>query len=203
MATTKRRSTGKKTDSRRQTTDSQPLLHQGGTIVQDFDELRDLPLALDPEVRREMADALNPILADTQILASLYKKTHWLMRGATFYQLHLLMDKHAGEQLALIDSIAERIQTLGAIAVGDPRHAAELTTIPRPPDGAEEVPAMLSRILEAHETIVAKARDLAGHADDAEDYATNDLLGSEVLPVNEMQVWFVAEHLVDTPLVRA
>ena len=100
------------------------------------------------------------------------------MRGATFYQLHLLMDKHAGEQLALIDSIAERIQTLGAIAVGDPRHAAELTTIPRPPDGAEEVPAMLSRILDAHETIVAKARDLAGHADDVEDYATNDLLAS-------------------------
>jgi starvation-inducible DNA-binding protein len=125
------------------------------------------------------------------------------MRGPTFYQLHLLMDKHAEAQLPLIDAIAERIQTLGAIAVGDPRHAAELTTIPRPPDGAEEVPAMLSRLLEAHETVIGKARELAGRADGLEDHATNDLLASAVLPTNELQVWFVAEHLVDTPLVRA
>ena len=123
--------------------------------------------------------------------------------GPTFYQLHLLMDKHAEAQLPLIDAIAERIQTLGAIAVGDPRHAAELTTIPRPPDGAEEVPAMLSRLLEAHETVIGKARELAGRADELEDHATNDLLASAVLPTNELQVWFVAEHLVDTPLVRA
>jgi starvation-inducible DNA-binding protein len=99
----------------------------------------------------ESAQLLNHILADTQILYSLYKKHHWLMRGHTFYQLHLLLDKHAGEQLELIDLLAERVQTLGAVAVGDPRHVAEITTVPRPPDGAEEVPAMLSRLLEAHE----------------------------------------------------
>jgi starvation-inducible DNA-binding protein len=196
MPTTRRNRNGKKRDS-------QPLLHQDGVIVQEFGDLRDLPLALDADARREMADGLNPILADTVILWALYKKTHWLMRGATFYQLHLLMDKHAGEQLELIDEIAERVQTLGAIAVGDPRHSAELTTVPRPPDGAEEVPAMLSRILEAHETIIAKARELAGRADEVEDHTTNDLLASAVLPVNELQVWFVAEHLVETPLVRA
>jgi starvation-inducible DNA-binding protein len=184
-------------------TDSQPLIHQDGVVVQEFDDLRDLPLALEPDARREVAASLNPILADTVILWALYKKTHWLMRGATFYQLHLLMDKHAEVQLTLIDTIAERIQTLGAIAVGDPRHAAELTTIPRAPDGAEEVPAMLSRLLEAHETIIHKARDLAGRADELDDHATSDLLASEVLPTNELQVWFVAEHLVDTPLVRA
>lgn len=184
-------------------TESQPLIHQDGDVIQDFDALRDLPLALDADARREMADGLNPILADTQILFHMYKKTHWLVRGATFYQLHLLMDEHAGKQQALIDEVAERVQTLGAIAVGDPRHAAELTTIPRPPDGAEEVPAMLSRLLEAHETIIAKARELAGRADELDDHATNDLLASHVLPTNELQVWFVAEHLVETPLVRA
>jgi starvation-inducible DNA-binding protein len=196
MATTKRRNGKKKLDS-------QPLIHQEGAVVQDFDALRDLPLGLKAAVRRELADGLNPILADTVVLWALYKKTHWLMRGPTFYQLHLLMDKHAEAQLPLIDAIAERIQTLGAIAVGDPRHAAELTTIPRPPDGAEEVPAMLSRLLEAHETVIGKARELAGRADGLEDHATNDLLASAVLPTNELQVWFVAEHLVDTPLVRA
>ncbi len=196
MATTKRRNGKKKLDS-------QPLIHQEGAVVQDFGDLRDLPLGLKAAARREIADGLNPILADTVVLWALYKKTHWLVRGATFFQLHLLMDKHAEAQLPLIDAIAERIQTLGAVAVGDPRHAAELTTIPRPPDGAEEVPAMLSRILEAHETIIDKARELAGRADELEDHATNDLLASAVLPTNELQVWFVAEHLVDTPLVRA
>jgi starvation-inducible DNA-binding protein len=143
-----------------------------------------------------MAKLLNQVLADTRILHDLYKKTHWLMRGRTFYQLHLLMDKHAAEQAALVDTMAERIQTLGAVAVGDPRHVAELTSIPRPPDGVEEVPAMLSRLLEAHELVIEETRDAAKRADDAGDDSTNDILVSDVLRTNELQVWFVAEHLV-------
>lgn len=165
MAQTTRRRGGARTEG------SQPLLHQKGKVVQGFGDLRELPLALDADVRREMVEGLNPILADTRILRDLYKKVHWHMRGATFYQLHLLMDEHAGEQTTLVDEIAERIQTLGGVAVGDPRHVAELTTIPRPPDGAEEVPAMLSRLLEAHETVIGKARELAGRADDLDDHA--------------------------------
>jgi starvation-inducible DNA-binding protein len=125
------------------------------------------------------------------------------MRGHTFYQLHLLMDKHAEEQEELIDIIAERIQTLGAIAVGDGRHVAELTSIPRPPDGAEEVPAALSRLLDAHEVIIDQTRELASRADDLDDMASNDILVSNVLRTNELQVWFVSEHLVDTPTVVA
>jgi starvation-inducible DNA-binding protein len=124
------------------------------------------------------------------------------MRGATFYQLHLLLDKHAAEQLALIDTIAERVQTLGGIAVGDPRHVAEITAIPRPPDGVENVPAMLSRLLEAHETILTDAHDAAGRVAGMGDDGTNDLLVSQVIRTGELQAWFLAEHLVDTPLVR-
>jgi starvation-inducible DNA-binding protein len=146
---------------------------------------------------------LNRISADTQILYALYKKHHWLVRGHTFYQLHLLLDKHAGEQLALIDTLAERIQTLGGVAVGDPRHVAELTQIPRSPDGVEEVPAMLSRLLEAHESILIDAHDAAAHVAELGDDGTNDLLVSEVIRTGEMEAWFLAEHLVDTPLVRA
>ena len=88
----------------------------------------------EPETRAYSCERLNQCLADSQILYGLYKKHHWLMRGPTFYQLHLLLDKHAGEQLLLIDSIAERVQTLGGVAIGDPRHVAEVTTVPRPPD---------------------------------------------------------------------
>jgi starvation-inducible DNA-binding protein len=140
---------------------------------------------------------------DKHSIYALYKKHHWLMRGATFYQLHLLLDKHADEQLALVDKIAERVQTLGGIAVGDPRHVAEITQVPRPPNGCEEVPAMLSRLLEAHETILSDAHDAAARVAALGDDGTNDLLVSEVIRTGELQAWFLAEHLVDTPLVRA
>src|SRR6202171_3278464 len=123
--------------------------------IQEFDTVRDFLVGLARDTWLYSCQRLNQILADTQILYALYKKHHWLMRGPTFYQLHLLLDKHAGEQLALIDAIAERVQTLGGVAVSDPRHSAEITRIRRAPNGCEEVPAMLSRLLEAHEMILS------------------------------------------------
>jgi len=183
--------------------DSQPLLHQRGDEIQPFGTLRLLPIALADDVRAESARLLNQVLADSVILFSHYKKYHWLMRGHTFYQLHLLLDKHADEQLAVVDQLAERVQTLGGVAVGDPRHVAELTAVPRPPDGAEDVPVMLSRLLDAHEIVITAIRDAAGRAADNGDDGTNDLLVSDALRCNELQVWFLAEHLVDTSTVRA
>ncbi len=175
------------------------MLHELGVEIQDFGTMRLLPIALSHDARAQSCQELNRVLADTQILYSLYKKHHWLMRGLTFYQLHLLLDKHAGEQLELIDLMAERVQTLGGVAIGDPRHVAEITTVPRPPDGAEEVLAMLSRLLEAHEIIIAKVRDAIEITANNGDAGTNDILTSDVLRVNELQVWFVAEHLVEQP----
>jgi starvation-inducible DNA-binding protein len=183
--------------------ESQPWLHQHGREIQAFGTARLFPIGLSLETRLYSCQRLNRILSDSQILYALYKKHHWQVRGATFYQLHLLLDKHAGEQLALIDTIAERVQTLGGLAVGDPRHVAEITEVPRPPDGAEEVPAMLSRLLEAHEIILAEAHDAAARVARFGDDGTSDLLVSEVVRTSEMQAWFLAEHLVDTPLVRA
>jgi starvation-inducible DNA-binding protein len=181
---------------------SQPLLHQHGVEVQQFGKMRLLPIALSFEARAESVQLLNQILSDSMILYALYKKHHWLVRGPTFFQLHLLLDKHADEQLKLIDLLGERVQTLGGVAVGDPRLAAEITTVPRPPDGAEEVPAMLSRLLEAHEIIIEKVRQAITKTAETRDDGTNDLLMSDVLRTNELQVWFIAEHLVDIPVVR-
>ncbi len=182
---------------------SQPLLHQKGEEIQPFGTLRDIPLALDKAARAESCKLLNQTLADTVILYNLYKKHHWLMRGPTFYQLHLLLDKHATEQLALVDLVAERVQTLGGIAISDPRHVAEITRISRPPNGAEEIPAMLSRLLEAHEIVIAGVREALDKTEENKDGGSNDILMSEVLRTNELQVWFIAEHLVDTPTVKA
>jgi starvation-inducible DNA-binding protein len=80
---------------------------------------------------------------------------------------------------------------------------AELTRIPRPPKGREEVPVQISRLLEAHQMVIQEARAMARRAADRGDDGTNDLLVSDVVRENELQVWFVAEHVVDVPLVRA
>ncbi|MFF0225854.1 Dps family protein [Streptomyces sp. NPDC004629] len=181
---------------------SQPLLHQRGPVIQEFGTVKQFPIGLTADSRRYSCQRLNHVLADTQMLYHLYKKYHWLMRGASFYQLHLLLDKHAAEQLELVDVLAERIQTLGGVAVGDVRHAAELTGVPRPPDGVEEVPAMLSRLLEAHETILVQAHEAAARTAELGDDGTNDVLVSQIIRTGELQCWFIAEHLVDTPLVR-
>jgi starvation-inducible DNA-binding protein len=169
--------------------------------IQRYGTLRRLPIGLPDKARAKSCELLNEILADSMVLTSLYKKHHWLVAGPTFYQLHLLFDKHYEEQAELVDLLAERVQSLGGIAVGDPRHAAELTTIPRPPDGAEEVSRMIDRTLQAHEIVIEKVRAAITATEEAEDWGTNDLLMGDVLRRHELQVWFIAEHVVDVPLI--
>jgi starvation-inducible DNA-binding protein len=180
-----------------------PLQHQTGKETQPFGTLVKMPLALDDSARKASVEQLNQILADTMTLRDLYKKHHWQVAGPTFYQLHLLFDKHFGEQDTLVDLIAERIQLLGGISVAMAADVAETTAIPRPPKGREPVPVQVSRLLEAHEIVLKAARAAASLADDNDDQGTNDLLVSNVIRTNELQVWFVAEHVVDTPVVRA
>jgi starvation-inducible DNA-binding protein len=183
---------------------AQPVLHQRAEETQDFDTVTaELPLGLPAEARQEMVRQLNQILADSMTLRDLYKKSHWQVIGPTFYQLHLLYDKHYNEQVELVDGIAERIQTLGGISIAMAHDVAETTRLMRPPRGREEVPVQLSRLLEAHEAIIKEVRSSARRADELEDDGTNDLLISEVLRTNELQVWFLSEHLVDMPLVFA
>ena len=182
---------------------AQPLLGQRAPEIQPYGTLAQYPLALDLQARATSVEALNHILADTMVLRDLYKKHHWQVAGHTFYQLHLLFDKHYGEQSTLVDQLAERIQSLGGISVAMAHDVAEMTRIERPPRGREAVPVQLSRLLEAHEIIIQEVREAARQASAGGDDGTNDLLVSDVLRTHEMQVWFLAEHLVDTPLVRA
>jgi starvation-inducible DNA-binding protein len=178
-----------------------PKLDVRGPEIQRYGTLRNLPIGLPDKARSSSCAALNELVADTMVLYALYKKHHWLVAGPTFYQLHLLFDKHAEEQAELVDLLAERVQSLGGIAVGDPRHAAELTTIERPPDGAEEVAAMIDRTLEAHERVIERVRKAIKSTEASEDWGSNDLLMGDVLRRHELQVWFLSEHVVDVPLV--
>lgn len=180
-----------------------PITHQQGHEIQPWGHLVRMPIALAESACRESVENLNQLLADTMTLRDLYKKHHWQVSGPTFYQLHLLFDKHYGEQSKLIDAIAERIQLLGGVSVAMAHDVAETTLIPRPPRGREPVPVQLSRLLHAHEIVLKEARTMARLASKQEDDCTNDLLVSDVIRTNELQVWFVAEHVVDTPVVRA
>lgn len=181
-----------------------PNWRQNANEIQKFGTvIRDLPIGLSEDVRRQITERLNLLLADTASLRDLYKKSHWQVGGPTFYQLHLLFDKHFGEQVELVDLLAERIQMLGGVSVAMAHDIAELTRLERPPKGREEVPVQISRLLEAHHLILKDAHDLAKKAADLGDDGTNDLVVSNIIRTNEMQVWFVSEHLVEMPLVFA
>src|SRR5437899_2484752 len=183
---------------------AQPRLHQRAAEIQAYGTVNHLlPLELEEPVRLEMTAQLNQVLADTMTLRDLYKKSHWQVAGPTFYQLHLLFDKHYDEQVELVDSIAERIQLLGGVSIAMAHDVAETTQIERPPRGREEVPVQLSRLLDAHQVIIREVRTQARRATVLGDDGTNDLVVSEVLRTNELQVWFLGEHLVDMPLVKA
>src|SRR6202521_1763338 len=190
--------------SERGTVSAQPRFHQHAGEIQAYGSVSHLlPLELEEPVRLEMTEQLNLMLADTMTLRDLYKKSHWQVAGPTFYQLHLLFDKHYGEQSELVDTIAERIQLLGGVSIAMAADVAELTRIPRPPKGREEVPVQLSRLLDAHEVIIIHCRELADRATKLGDAGTNDLVVSDVLRPSELQSWFLSEHLVDAPLVEA
>jgi starvation-inducible DNA-binding protein len=175
---------------------AQPKTHQSAAEIQAFGSIAKLPIGLSEKVCRESVERLNQILADAMTLRDMYKKHHWQVSGNTFYQLHLLFDKHFGEQAELVDQIAERIQTLGGLSYAMAADVAENTNIPRPPKGREEAPVQISRLLTAHEIILQGARASARKASEMGDDGTNDLLVSDVIRTNEMQVWFLAEHVV-------
>src|ERR1017187_9089514 len=188
----------------REKVSEQPRLHQSAAEIQAYGTVSHmLPLELEEPVRLEMTEQLNLLLADTMTLRDLYKKSHWQVAGPTFYQLHLLFDKHYEEQSEIVDTIAERIQLLGGVSIAMAADVVETTRIERPPRGREEAPVQISRLLDAHQIIIGHCRTLARLASELGDDGTNDLVVSDVLRANELQAWFLSEHLVDVPLVEA
>ena len=178
-----------------------PTAHQHAAEIQPYGHLVRMPIALSEIACKESVESLNQILADSITLRDLYKKHHWQVTGPTFYQLHLLFDKHAGEQSEIVDAIAERIQLLGGVSLAMAPDVAETTLIPRPPKGRESAPVQISRLLHAHEIVIKEARAMARRAAESGDDGTNDLLVSSVIRQNELQAWFIAEHVVDAPLI--
>jgi starvation-inducible DNA-binding protein len=182
---------------------SQYPLHQVAREIQPYDTVTaNVPIGLSVETREKVVRDLNQTLADTMTVRDLYKKCHWQISGPTFYQLHLLFDKHYAEQSALVDEVAERVQILGGISIAMAQDVADTTMIPRVPRGREEARVQISRLLEAHELVINEARRSAHRAQELGDDGSNDLLVSGVLRTNEMQVWFLSEHLASAASAR-
>ena len=154
-----------------------------------------LPIALDNAARESGIELLNQLLADTITLRDLYKKHHWQVAGPHFYSLHLLFDKHYEQQAELVDEIAERIRILGGISVAMGGDVARLTRIPQPPFGREPADRQIQRLLEAHEIVLQESHAAARQAAESGDDGTNDLIVSDVIRTNELQAWFIGEHL--------
>jgi starvation-inducible DNA-binding protein len=179
-----------------------PHWHAHAKEIQKFGTvIEDMPHPLSTRVRADMVAKLNQLLADSITLRDMYKKHHWQVSGPTFYQLHLLFDKHFDEQLEMVDTIGERVQLLGGVTIAMGADAGETSRIPRPPRGREEVPVQISRLLEAHKLIIQSCLDIAEAASKAGDQGTNDLVVSDILRPNELQSWFLSQHLVEMPLI--
>src|SRR5262245_1309843 len=179
-----------------------PLVHQHAPEIQPYRHVIRMPIALSENVCKDSVENLNQLLADTITLRDLYRKHHWQVAGPTFYQLHLLFDKHHDEQDELVDELAERIQLLGGVSIAMAVDVADMTLLPRPPKGREEVPVQISRLLHAHEVVLKEARTMARLASASGDDGSNDLIVSGVIRRNELQAWFVAEHVVEVPLTH-
>ena len=181
----------------RRIAESRNRKHGKDEVIQEFGTVYPVPIGLGENVRSASTSALNPLLANTMVLRDLYKKHHWQVSGATFYQLHLLFDKHYNEQVELMDALAERIVALGGVPLAAQYDVAEASTIARPSKGRESVPAQITRLLDAHEQILVQSRRAAREASENGDDGTNDLIVSDVIRTNEMHVFFLAEHLAD------
>ena len=179
-----------------------PHWHAHAKEIQKYGSvIEDMPHPLSAKIREDMVARLNQLLADSITLRDMYKKHHWQVAGPTFYQLHLLFDKHFDEQVEMVDTIGERVQLLGGVTIAMGGDVAETTRIQHPPRGREEVPVQISRLLEAHKLIIQSCLDIAEAASKVGDQGTNDLVVSDVLRPNELQSWFIGQHLVEMPLI--
>jgi starvation-inducible DNA-binding protein len=183
--------------------EAQPKLQQKSYEIQPFGQQHTMPIGLPEDAIKKNVDMLNRLLADSITLYLLYKKHHWQVAGPTFYQLHLLLDQHAEEVLTTVDLLAERIQALGGVSIAMPQDVSEMTQIERPPRGEENIPSMLARTVNAHAAIVKLLREAIEVTQQNKDMGTNDLLISDVLRMHEKHMWFISQHLVDTPIIES
>ncbi|HEY9666523.1 MAG TPA: Dps family protein [Coleofasciculaceae cyanobacterium] len=152
-----------------------------------------IDIGIPEESRKEIADGLSRLLADTY---SLYLKTHnfhWNVTGPMFQTLHLMFETHYNELALAVDQIAERIRALGFPAPGTYSDFAKLSSVEETP-GVPKAEDMIRLLVQGHETVAKTARSLFPTADKVNDEPTADLL-TQRLQVHEKTAWMLRSLL--------
>jgi len=152
-----------------------------------------IDIGISEKDRKQLADGLSHLLADTY---TLYLKTHnfhWNVTGPMFQTLHLMFETHYNELALAVDLIAERIRALGHVAPGSYAAYAKLSTI-REEAGVPAATAMIRSLVKGHEAVAKTARGVFPVADAANDQPTADLL-TQRLQIHEKTAWMLRSLL--------
>jgi starvation-inducible DNA-binding protein len=152
-----------------------------------------IDIGISEKDRKQLAEGLSRLLADTY---TLYLKTHnfhWNVTGPMFQTLHLMFETHYNELALAVDLVAERIRALGHVAPGSYRAYAKLSTIPEE-DGVPTATEMIRSLVKGHEAVAKTARSVFTVADRANDQPTADLL-TQRLQIHEKTAWMLRSLL--------
>ena len=150
------------------------------------------PTDLGSNARRDIAGALNALLADTFALYLKTKNFHWHVSGPHFRDYHLMLDEQAADIFATTDDMAERVRKIGGTTLRSIGHIAELQSIED--NDADFVPpgAMLKELMEDNKQVAARMRDAHEVAEDHDDIATASLIENWI-DQTEKRTWFLFE----------
>jgi len=149
----------------------------------------DINIGIEDTARKDIAQGLAGLLADTY---TLYLKTHgyhWNVTGPMFRSLHLMFEEQYIELATAVDVLAERIRALGVLAPASYTEFARLTSV-QGDNGAPEAIEMVRRLVDAHETVIRTARGVAADAENAGDLATADL-ATQRIDIHEKTAWML------------
>ncbi|MEQ9550908.1 MAG: Dps family protein [Coleofasciculus sp. G3-WIS-01] len=161
--------------------------------MQTADKSAPVNIGISEQDRKEIAEGLSRLLADTY---TLYLKTHyfhWNVTGPMFHSLHNMFETEYTELAVAVDDIAERIRTIGYPAPGSYSEFAELSSIPET-RGVPEATEMVRLLVEANEAVVRTAREAFPAAERANDESTVDLL-TERMRTHEKTAWMLRSML--------
>jgi len=172
------------------------MRRNNSTKTAELRQKRDIPLTVPTDLTRsavkDIAGAMNAILADVFALYLKTKNFHWHMSGPHFRDYHLLLDEHGDQLYAMTDPIAERIRKLGGLTI---KSIGQISRIQRVLDNDADYvdPAdMIAELAEDNQTLAARLREAHNVCDEHRDVATASLI--EVwIDETERRTWFLSE----------
>ncbi|MGH8100828.1 MAG: Dps family protein [Chthoniobacterales bacterium] len=172
------------------------MKRDGSTKIAVLRQRRDAPLATPTDLTRsatkDIAGAMNAILADVFALYLKTKNFHWHMSGPHFRDYHLLLDEQAEQLFAMTDPIAERVRKLGGLTIKSIGHISRLQRVLDNDADYVDPPDMIAELADDNKTLAARLREAHNVCEEHRDVATTSLI--EVwIDETERRTWFLSE----------